>query len=166
VASTAQGEGTTSVALSLALSYAAAGFRTVVVDTNLSSRRLTLEFGAGSSPGMLEALAGDDPSVHDVRAGMFVLAAGHGPTRVSLKLTTAEVSRVLAGLRHRFDVILLDGEPIITGVTASVLVPQVDGVLLTVARGQEQSLIESALKHTAASGRDCRRRGIQPCGRQ
>jgi succinoglycan biosynthesis transport protein ExoP len=152
VTSVAPNEGTTSVAMSLALSYAAAGCRTLLVDCNLTSRRLTREFGAESSVGMLEALAGDDPSVHDVRAGMFFLAAGHGPTHVSLELTTAEVGRVLGELRGKFDVVLIDGEPIITGATASVLVPKVDGVLLTVAHGQEQSLIEKAVKQTQALG--------------
>jgi succinoglycan biosynthesis transport protein ExoP len=145
VTSVTPGEGATSVALSLAISYAATGLRTILVDFNLASRTLTSGFDALPNVGLLEALAGDAPSTHDIRAGLFFLAAGRGASKVSFELVPSEMRRVLTELRELFDVILIDAEPIVTGTTASAIAPQVDGVLLVTSKGQEQSLIESAV---------------------
>lgn len=152
VTSTSPGEGTTSLTLSLGLSAVAAGLRTLVIDANLGSRRLTLGLEAGSSAGMVEALAGDEPLVQSLRGGLFILAAGNARSLASVKLTRDTVNRVLSDLRGRFDLILVDGDAILTGVASSVIAPQVDGVLLAVGRGQEQALVNSAVKHTEALG--------------
>jgi len=148
VTSVSPGEGSTSMALSLGLSCASAGLRTLVVDCNLNSRRLTNEFHADSSAGLLEALAGDQPVIHEAQAGLFFLAAGHAGSRASLRMTGSAVSRVLSEQHEFFDVILIDGDPILTGAASPVVVPHVDGVLLTVARGQEKNSIESAMQQT------------------
>jgi Mrp family chromosome partitioning ATPase len=152
ISSVTPGEGATSLALSLAISYAATGLRTLLIDCNLSSRQLSVGFDLGSSVGLREALAGDQPVVRDVAAGMFLIAAGLGTSRVSFELAPAEVKRVLTELRELFDVILIDGEPIVTGSTAPALVPQVDGVLLVTARGQEQSVIHGGINQIQSLG--------------
>ncbi len=150
--STSPGEGTTSLTLSLALSCAAAGFRTLVIDCNLISRGVTLGFDAGSSAGMIEALAGEEQQVRRVHAGPSVLPTGQARTQDVFKLAPATLRGVLADLRERFDMILIDGEPILTGNTSSVIAPQVDGVFLLIARGQEQALLNGAMAQIEALG--------------
>ena len=55
-------------------------------------------------------------------------------------------AKVLAALRERFDVVLIDGDPIITGLAASVIAAHVNGVILTLARGQEQPQAQRAVR--------------------
>jgi Mrp family chromosome partitioning ATPase len=147
---TSPGEGTTSVALSLALSCAVAGLRALVIDCNQNNRRLTLGFEAGSLPGILEALTGAEPLVHRVNAGFCVMAAGQAGTQDAFKLPPAAFDSVFGKLRKRFDVILIDGEPILSGVISSTIAPQVDGVCAIVSRGQKQRLLASALEQIAS----------------
>jgi len=152
ITSTSSGEGTTSLTLSIALSCVASNLRTLVIDCNLASRRLTLEFDAGSSAGMLEALTDAKPVVRQAGAGLSFLPTGQIRSEDAFNVAPAALTRLLDNLRSRFDVILIDGEPILSGVTSSAIAQQADGVVVTLARGQEPSLVECAIKKTEIIG--------------
>ncbi len=152
VTSATAGEGKSGLAISLGLSFAAAGFRTLLVDGDLRTRRLTLGFEGDDSPGMLEAAAGAEPQIRRVRAGLSVLTTGKCRPQDACRLSPVATGRVFAGLRDRFDVVLIDGDPVLTGLTASVYAPHADGVIVTLARGQEQSLAEDAVRYIALLG--------------
>jgi len=131
--------------MSLGLSFAAAGFRTLLIDADLSSRQLTRAFNADDAPGMAEATAGETPAIRRVRAGLSVLTAGRCRPQDACRVAPGATGRVLAGIRDRFDVVLIDSEPILTGLTASVIAPQVDGVILALASGQEPAALNNAV---------------------
>jgi Mrp family chromosome partitioning ATPase len=144
--STSGGEGTSGLAISLALSASAAGLKALVIDCNLNSRGLTLGFDAGSEPGMLEALAGERPLVHRVEAGFYFMAAGQARWQDAFAAAASSLACVLAVLKQTFDLILIDGEPILTSAISSTIAPEVDGVCLTLARGQRESLLDAAVR--------------------
>ena len=144
--STVAAEGTTSLTLSLALSATVAGLRTLVIDGNLNSRKLTLGFEAGSSPGMIDALSGGEPVVHRIRAGFSVLAAGQLQELELLKLRPESLDRMFRELRSRYDLILVDGEPILSSFLSSTIAPHVDGVCVILARGQKETLLGRAVE--------------------
>jgi succinoglycan biosynthesis transport protein ExoP len=152
VTSTSPGAGKSSLSVALGLSFAAAGFRTLLIDADLASRRLTHGFGAADKPGMADAVTGSEPQIQRLRSGLFILAAGSGGPDDGCRLAPAGTGRVLTDLRCSFDVVLIDADPILTGITASVLAPQADGVLLTLARGEQQPLVHSAIKHLEMLG--------------
>src|SRR5690606_17719004 len=56
VSSPCQGDGKTSIVLSLGWSYAAAGYRTLMIDCDLVGRSLTRQLGMVGRPGLREAL--------------------------------------------------------------------------------------------------------------
>jgi len=152
ITSTAAGEGKTVLTVALGISFAAAGFRTLVVDCDLSSRQLSRGFSAESVPGMIESMNGGEPFIQRIRTGLFVLAAGACAPQDVYRCAPAATAQVLATVRPCFDVILIDGDPILTGITASVIASQADGVIVTVARGQEESTLRSALRQIGARG--------------
>jgi len=152
ITSTSPGEGTTSLTLSLALSCVAANLRTLVIDCNLTSRRLTLEFNAGSSMGILDALTDAKPVVRQAGAGMNFVPTGQIRSEDAFNIAPAALARVIDGLRSRFDVILVDGEPILSSFTSSAIAQQADGVLLAIAHGQDPSLLDCAIKKTQIIG--------------
>ena len=145
-------EGKTSLAAALGLSFAAAGFRTVVIDADLASRQLTLNFDAEESPGLVEAAANTEPAIRRVRGGLSVLTAGSCRPQDAFRLAPAAVGRLLTSLRERFDVVLIDSDPILTGLAASVIAPHADGVVLALARGQQQARVQSAVRHLQILG--------------
>jgi Mrp family chromosome partitioning ATPase len=144
ITSVAPGEGKSSLAVALGLSFAASGFRTLLIDGDLTSRRVTSGFNGDEAAGMIEAVSGAEPNIQRIRAGLSVLTAGKCLPHDACKLAPAATGRVLAALRERFDVVLIDSEPMLTGLAASVIAPRVDGVILTLARGQEESLTRIA----------------------
>jgi capsular exopolysaccharide synthesis family protein len=152
VTSASSGEGKSSVVLALGLSFAAAGFRTLIVDCDLASRRMSSEFNAADLPGIIEATAGAEPNVQRVRSGLSVLTAGKCRPHDAARLAPAATARVLAAVRDRFDIVLIDSDPILSGLTASVIAPQVDGVVLTLAREQEHTLVQGAANHLRLLG--------------
>lgn len=152
ITSTSSGEGTTSLTLSIALSAYAAGLRTLVIDCNLASPRLTIGFDAGSFPGLLDALADTNLQVHRIGAGLCFVPAGQTRSEDAFNMAPTALGQVLADLRSRFDLILIDGEPITASVVSSAIAQQVDGVLLKLARGQEPSQLENAIRQTEIIG--------------
>ncbi len=147
ITSVSSGEGKSSVAVSLGLSFAAAGYKTLVIDADLTSRRLTHGFDANESKGVIEATAGEDPLIRWTHSGLCFLAAGcPGPQDTGM-LAPAGIGQLLTKLRERFDVVLVDSDAILSGLTASVIAPLVSGVVLTLARGQEQTLTRNAVRH-------------------
>jgi Mrp family chromosome partitioning ATPase len=144
VSSAAAGEGKTALTMALGFSFAAAGFRTLLVDGDLSTRGLSLAFDAGEVPGLLEATLGGEPYLLKNRAGVSVLAAGQSTGAHACRLVPSALKQVLGSLREKFDVVLIDADAMLTGVTAAAIAPQTDGVILAVANGQRHSLAQQA----------------------
>ena len=74
------GEGNTSVVLSLALSFAATGMRTLVIDADLLSRGITKKLKLESAPGFFRAMSTGNlvDSLHLSRGGVnTIMSIGH-----------------------------------------------------------------------------------------
>ncbi|MBX3375534.1 MAG: hypothetical protein KF678_00855 [Phycisphaeraceae bacterium] len=152
VASASPDEGKGALAMGLGFSFAAAGIRTIIIDGDLTSRGVSVAFGAGDSIGLTEAMAGQEPFIQRIRSGPSLLASGLSTSRDACMLDAAALRRVLATLRQKFDVILIVGDPILTGITASVIAPQSDGVILAVANGQQPGHVRQAVRQLEMLG--------------
>ena len=113
VASAWPQEGRTSVALSLAASYAAAEARTVLVEADAHHPAVAERVGVRSAPGLLEHLAHESPleeaiAAVDDDAPFAVMPVGRTGPRATRLLASGAVGAVLAELRERYDVIVLD----------------------------------------------------------
>jgi Mrp family chromosome partitioning ATPase len=147
ITSTASGEGKTGASIAMALSFAAAGFRTLLVDGDLKSRHLTNWFGANGTKGAIEAMAGERPQIRRTKCGLHVLPAGQSRIRDMFTLPPSAVTALLNSVRNDYDVILFDAEPILTGVVASSIAQQVDGVIVAFERGQEPGQVDRTLRY-------------------
>ena len=152
VTSASDGEGKSSLSLALGLSFAAAGFRTLLIDADTGSRRLSFSFDTSDCPGLSEAMAGDRPFIRAVRSGLAVLSAGRNRPQDACRFSPVAAASLLTDLLGQFDVILIDGDPVLTGARSSVIAPLVDGVILTLSRGQEQKVLLDAARQVEMLG--------------
>jgi len=116
IGSCLSGEGKTSTALGLARYAASLGRRVVLVDTDLRRGRLDRAVERGPAPGLadfimhedrvtVQADAADGSSLDIIPAG----DASYDPVEV---LSSERLDRMIAGLRRRYDVIVLDTAPL------------------------------------------------------
>lgn len=107
------------------------------------------------SVGILDALAGDDiehcvaPTGLD---GLHVLPLGSATARDVGRLSPASLARLVEAARRHFDVVLIDTGPIPGSLEASLVASQVDGVILTVSRGEQRPLLEQSAAHLRSVG--------------
>jgi polysaccharide biosynthesis transport protein len=136
VASPRTGDGATSLAANLAVVLAAAGKRVVLVEANLMAPRLADLFARKPVTGILAAIRGDGPVDKFLAPGptpnLSLLLAEHRLSTPGDLLAGPEFAGLIRGLRERFDLVILDGPPILSRADAVALVGLTDGVLLGV----------------------------------
>ncbi|MDB5322666.1 MAG: hypothetical protein JWN40_4297 [Phycisphaerales bacterium] len=154
VTSSSAGEGKTSLTLSLAASFTASGFRTLVIDGDLAGRGVTLGLGVEALPGLREAAETGTLRDHlrGTRDGLCILPTGLDDQLNAYSIPQTSVEQLVQEARNQFDVILIDTGAVFASIEASVLAPQADGVIFAVARGQRESLVAEALKHLDSLG--------------
>ncbi|HTL40552.1 MAG TPA: AAA family ATPase, partial [Pseudolysinimonas sp.] len=113
---TGHGHGTTTVTANLAVALANTATSVVVVDADLRSSALSRLFGIHDALGLTEVLAGrvilDAVLRPDVAGDVTVLPAGARPANSGELLATSAMRDLLADLRSRFDVVLVDAPPV------------------------------------------------------
>lgn len=154
VTSAVSGEGKTSVAMSLALSCAAARFRTLIIDGDLVGRKLTSTLQAKDMEGLHEAVAAGTlrQRVRRTDSGLFVLPAGGASVNDACALSSRTVKTLISEARRYFDLILIDSGPILGSVEASVFAREVDGVIFTISRGQSKQMVDRGMNRLTALG--------------
>ncbi len=152
VTSPTAGDGKTSLAMSLGLSFAATGRSTLLVDFDLIGRGLSSRFKVTPVRGLGRALIeGHSPVVEPTGvSGLSIIAAGTDEAPLVGRLNGDRFDRLLEDLRGRFDVIIIDTGPILGSLEANIAVARTDGVVLVVGRGQKQDLIKAACNHIRA----------------
>jgi Mrp family chromosome partitioning ATPase len=154
ITSTTPGEGKTSIAVSLGLSFAATGSRTLVIDCDLVAQRITRGFNQVGQPGLRDALAAGTVRgfVKKTASGMWVTPVGTADVLDACAVSSTDMKRLLADARRYFDTVIIDSGPILGSVEATTVAPQADGIIFTVSRGQQPTLVDKALKHIESLG--------------
>lgn len=173
VTSAAPGEGKSTVAASLALSYAAAGQSTLLVECDLRRPTLAGRLGLAAPDGaplrgLTDFLAGDaapdevlrvvatpelatrnghQPRPGEARAQPLVAVLAGSPTPRPAELLGSErFAAFLAQVREDYDVVILDTSPVLTVADTLQVLPRVDGALVCVRLGQTTRDEASALR--------------------
>jgi Mrp family chromosome partitioning ATPase len=153
VTSATAAEGKTSLTLSLGLSFAASGMRTLVIDFDLAGRRLSRTLSAANLPGLPEALAAGHVNGYTQELNaLSILTAGSADVLDANTINAASVHRLIASARKDYDVVLIDTGPILGSIEGSLAAREVDGAIMTIARGREQSLVARALSQLKVLG--------------
>jgi capsular exopolysaccharide synthesis family protein len=140
VTSAVPAEGTSSTAAKLAITFAEAGLRVVVVDANLRKPRLADIFDIEGAVGLTNVLAGE-ASLDSVLQPcgphrLCVLPSGASPDNPSELLGSPAMATVLLNLRDKFDIVIVDTPPLLPVTDAAVVAAQADGTILVVRHGR------------------------------
>ena len=155
ITSAQRGDGKTSLALALGLSYAASGCRTLLVDTDLQHGGLSTRLGVTGDEGIMDAITGGEllefvceTDVQD----LAILPIGKASANHAGAFSPAAMRHLLEQAKRHFDVIICDSGPILGSIEATPVAAAVNGVLLTVSRGQSRPLVSKALNHLDGVG--------------
>ena len=155
VTSAQRGDGKTSLALALGLSYAASGARTLLVDTDLQSGGLSHRLGVGGDEGVMDALSGGELLQYvcetDV-TDLAILPIGRGVANHAGAFSPGAVRHLMEQAKRRYDVIVCDTGPILGSIESTPIVAATDGVVLAVSRGQSRPMVDKALAHLGNVG--------------
>ncbi len=139
ITSALAGEGKTTVACNLAISWSQTA-SVCLVEADLRrpgvSRMLGLEGSVGLTDVLLEEVALDDVLVpwHDNRVS--VLPAGSLPPDPTALLGSGAMQTLVRTLRQRFDVVIYDAPPLLSVTDATVLSEMLDGLVLVARWGR------------------------------
>jgi capsular exopolysaccharide synthesis family protein len=127
-------EGTTTTALCLARVHARAGGQALLIDCDLQSPRLHALTGAPAQPGLTDVLLGQhtlDEVLHlDERSGAHLVAAGPSAPEALQLLTSDAMRGLLHAAAEHYDLVLLDGPPVLAEADACALAQMADCTLL------------------------------------
>lgn len=126
ITSPSPGDGKSTVAANLALSFALAGYRTILVDGDTRRGMLHREFGTDRRPGLIDYLTGattlDGILRRTSQTNLTLVPRGIGlPDQAPELLSSAAMAGLLAELGKRSDVIIVDTPPLSAGVDPFVL---------------------------------------------
>ncbi|MDR3678115.1 MAG: polysaccharide biosynthesis tyrosine autokinase [Acidobacteriota bacterium] len=140
VTSAQAGEGKTSVASNLAMSFAQRGGPVLILDADLRRPSVAKTLGVSNEKGLSSYLTGahslDDVLIQYERVpNLWVLPAGPRPPDPAELLSSHMMEGTLKDLMKRFVQIVIDSPPLLLVTDAVVLSAMVDGVILVVASG-------------------------------
>jgi capsular exopolysaccharide synthesis family protein len=158
VSSSVEGEGKSTTAANLALAVARAGKHVVLLDLDFRKPALSRMFGLRPVPGVTNVLLGHadfEAGLHDIDMGdtiadltspstdggrmassgqgrLEVMAAGSVPPNPGEIAASAAVARLIAQLKERADMLIIDAPPTLPVGDVAALMRLVDGLLLCV----------------------------------
>ncbi|MGB6980248.1 MAG: CpsD/CapB family tyrosine-protein kinase, partial [Candidatus Acidiferrales bacterium] len=135
-------EGKTTAAVTLAVTLAQLGDRTLLMDSDLRKPgiRRALSLTGGKDVGLSSYLAGvstlDEVCVpHPTISNLVALTTGPVPPSPADLLSSHRMAEAISELRQRFKFIVIDSPPVMAATDAVILSAQTDGVLLVVRSG-------------------------------
>ncbi len=139
VTSPAPGEGKSFVSVNLALAFAHAGLRTVLVDGDMRRGAQHLTFGLPGAPGLIDVLSARITAAEAIQRtsypGLALISAGTPLEDAPELLLGDRLDPLLRHLRGHFDVIIVDSPPLAAGADALALGTATGELLLVLRAG-------------------------------
>lgn len=151
ITSPGAGDGKSLVSSNLAVSFAEAGYRTVLVDGDIRRGEIHRMFGVDRRPGLLDHLTGaatfDEIIRPTSQRNLSVVPCGtrrhHGPEL----LGSAAMAEAMALFKARFDVIIMDSPPLGAGIDPFVLGTTTGHLLMVFRTGEtDRQMAEAKLR--------------------
>ncbi len=139
VTSSLAGEGADVFASNLAHHYAMTGGRSLLIDGDFRLKTLTRQLAGQRHGGLLEQILSQRPIeeaiLRDGLTGLhFLPSAGAGPLHISVPeaLSSDAMAQAFAGLRQRFDTIIVHAPPLLPVIDARILSDQADQIVFAI----------------------------------
>ncbi|MDH3538477.1 MAG: AAA family ATPase [Acidimicrobiia bacterium] len=143
--------GKTTAAANTAIAAAREGLRVLVIDADFGNQELTSLFLGDEQPqaGITEVVAGIVPLEQAVRQvvvtddrSLFLLWRGRQPVEAANFFRTEDTQRFFSEVKEQFDLVIIDGPPLLQVAYASTLVRYVDAVVAIVAHNSRVGELE------------------------
>ncbi|MCH2203379.1 MAG: polysaccharide biosynthesis tyrosine autokinase [Fuerstiella sp.] len=135
VTSPQPGDGNSTTAVNLAVSFAQSGRRVLLIDADLRQPRAATLCRETPVPGLSEVLLGDveprDVVRETAQKNLFVVVSGKCPGSPAELLGSVELKNVLHVYAEQYDFVIVDTPPILAVSDAVVVVDAVDAVIMT-----------------------------------
>ena len=136
VTSTTPSEGKSFVSSNLALTFAAHGEKTIIVDCDLRKPNVHRSFGVENHKGVIDyCVDGIDLDSHIIKnhkANLDILPSGGRAKNPTQILNTRNFERLIEELRKRYDRVLIDTPPLAAVSDAMAVLPLADGSIFTI----------------------------------
>ena len=143
--------GKTTAAANTAIAAAREGLRVLVIDADFGNQELTSLFLGDEQPaaGITEVVAGVVPLEQAVRQvvvtddrSLYLLWRGRQPVEAANFFRTEDTQRFFTEVKEQFDLVIIDGPPLLQVAYASTVVRYVDAVVAIVAHNSRVSELE------------------------
>jgi capsular exopolysaccharide synthesis family protein len=140
VTSPEQGDGKSLVASNVALAFAEAGYRTLLIDADTRRGALHDVFGSPRRPGLIEVLSGEvsrEEVLHPTsQERLTLLPCGGRRTTNPELIASAALPKLLNELVKQFAVIIVDGPPLSAGIDAFAIGATCENTLMILRHGK------------------------------
>jgi len=135
VTSSEPGEGKSTTAGNLALSFAQAEKKTILIDCDLRKPSMHKNFRISNLVGLSDVIIGKEKAkdaVHEYNEYLSVLTSGKLPPNPSEMLGSKAMTNLIEVLKQSYDIIVLDSAPLQAVTDAQILSTKADGTILVV----------------------------------
>ena len=148
ISSPGPGDGKSLISSNLALAFAEAGYRTLLIDGDIRRGQLHSTFSVPQRPGLVDHLTGD-VVVEDViretsHANLFVIPCGTRRHRGPELLAADTTVKMIRSLRTRFDAVIVDTAPLGAGIDPYALGAAAGTMMIVLRTGQTDRKLAQA----------------------
>lgn len=145
------GDGKSFVSANLALSFAEAGYRTLLIDGDIRRGQLHSMFGADRRPGLVDRLLGEcspeDMFRHTSHQNLTLLPCGARRRRAPELLSSQSMDLMMQSLTRQFDAVIVDSPPLSAGIDPFALGASTTNMLIVLRTGEsDRKLAEAKLE--------------------
>jgi capsular exopolysaccharide synthesis family protein len=159
ITSTGPGEGKTMIAANLAIGFAQAGQRVLLIDADMRRPRMHEMFRQKQEPGLSNLMVGHSAPSASIRKsgvpGLWLLTSGRIPPNPAELLGSQRFKDFIGSLGEHFDSVIIDSPPVMAVTDASIAASVATGIVFVVGAEMTSRQAAKAAIQQLQNGRPC-----------